>query len=92
MTGKHLFIQPFVREQISVLPKMSNYSFKVIPTRRSTVCSYVDFVACSWLCDCKLVILSVGRFPVVPQVHSQLIMTRRCDFMEVGETYSITQD
>lgn len=86
-SGIQLLIQPPVRKQ-SVLSKISNDSFKVIPTCTSTICSYIDFIACSWLCDCKLVILSVGWFTVVPQVHSQLIMTRRRDFMEVGETYN----
>lgn len=70
------------------IPNISNYSFNVIPTCGSTIRSYIDFIARSWLRDCKLVILSVGRFTVVPQVHSQLIMTRRCDLMEVGETYN----
>lgn len=67
---------------------MSGYFIKVIPTCCSTICSYVDFIACPWLCNCELVILRVGGLPVVPQVHSQLIMAWRCDFMEVGETYN----
>lgn len=69
-----------------VVPEMLNCSFKVTPTCCSTIRSNVDFIACSWLCDRQLVVLSVGRFPAVPHVHSQLIMSRICDFMEVGET------
>lgn len=58
----------------------------LLPTCCSTIFSYVEFIACPWLCDLKLVVLSVGRFPVILQVHSQLIMVRVCDLMEVGET------
>lgn len=65
---------------------LSRKSFNGIPTCCSAVRSYVEFIACSGLCNRKLVVLSVGRFPFVPQVHSQLVMSRICDFMEVGET------
>lgn len=36
--------------------------------------SYVDLVAATGFCDRELVILSIGRLPVVPQVHTQLVL------------------
>lgn len=58
----------------------------LLPTCCSTIRSYVEFIACPWLCNHKLVVLCVGRHPVILQVHSQLIVVRVCDLMEVGET------
>lgn len=62
------------------------WPFKVALTCCAAVRSYVELVACPRLCHRYLVVLGVGCLVFVPQVHSQLVMSRVCDFMEVWET------
>ena len=59
---------------------------EVSATCCSTVSSYVDFVAGPGFRDGELVILGVGCFSLISQVHSQLVLTSSCDLMQVGKT------
>lgn len=60
---------------------------EVIFTCRSTVSSYMDFVAGPRFRDRELVVLSVGRFVLISQVDSELVLTSSCDLMQVGKTW-----
>lgn len=49
----------------------------------TTVCTGLDLVAGTRIPDVEFVVLSKHRLLSVPQVHAQLILSARCDFMKI---------
>lgn len=56
-------------------------------TCRAAVSSHVHLVAAAGLRDGELVVLSVDRLALVAQVHAELVLARRGDLVQVGETW-----